>query len=144
MAKLVWALICQRVLLDQPTNRMSYIDALDAVSLAQFPVKAPQVLLTSVWQRGAESRLEMKVRVYSPAGSMLTEAVASPLDFSPEHRRARMSVAIGGFDIETPGRYEFAIETPNSGNWTEVQRVPFDVDDARVDVLANNAKKLLG
>ena len=70
----------------------------------------------------------MRVQVYSPDGVQLITAEADPLEFLPEHTRARMSVVVAGFDITAPGRLQFGIETREKGKWVEVHRVPFDID----------------
>ena len=128
MAKLVWALLCQRVIIDQQTNFVSYVDALDSVAIPKFPIKAPPLFVSTIWQRDKEARLEMRVRAFAPGGEKLTEVEANPLEFAPHHRRARMTVGLAGFDLTGPGRYEFAVDTRDGGKWVEVQRVPFDVD----------------
>ena len=132
MAKLVWALLCQRMILDQGTNLVSYIDALDAIAVTHFPAKSPLIVVSSLWQRGTETKLEMRVRVFSPHGNVLAEIEAVPLDFAPQHQRGRMAVGLAGFDIDGPGRYEFGIETRENGAWKEVHRVPFDIESAHL------------
>lgn len=128
MAKLVWALLCRRIIIDHQTNLVSYVDALDAVTVKEFPFKAPPVLVGTVWQREGEKKLEMRVQVYTPSEENLLSFEASPLEFGPEHTRARMNAGVAGFEIAGPGRYQFGIETREKGKWVEVHRVPFDVD----------------
>lgn len=128
MAKLVWALLCRRIIIDQQTNLVSYVDALDAVAIPEFPFKAPPVLVGTLWQREGEKNLEMRVQVYAPSGAQLVTFEASPLEFEPAHKRARMNAGVAGFEIAGPGRYQFGIETREKGKWVEVHRVPFDVD----------------
>lgn len=128
MAKLVWALLCQRMIIDAQTNLVSYVDALDAVTIPKFPLKAPPIVVGTLWQREGEKKLEMRVQVYAPSGLQLGAFEAAPLEFKPEHKRARMNVGVSGFEIAEPGRYQFGIETREKGKWVEVHRVPFDVD----------------
>lgn len=130
MANLVWALLCGRLIIDSQTNLVSYVDALDAVTLPKFPVKAPPIVVGTLWQREEEKKLEMRVQVYAPSGAQLGVFEATPLEFKPEHKRARMNVLVAGFDIESAGRYQFGIETREKGKWVEIHRVPFDVDPA--------------
>jgi hypothetical protein len=128
MPKLVWALLCQRLILDVQTNLVSYIDALDAVTIEKFPVKAPLIVIGTLWQREAEKKMEMRVQVYSPGGQQVAAVEAAPLELKPEHKRARMNVGVAGFEIAGPGRFHFGVETRDKGKWVEVHRVPFDVD----------------
>src|ERR1035438_672928 len=64
MAKLIWSVPCSRILLDQPSNRVSYIDVLDGVSLPSFPPLAPLTFIGMFFQRENETKLEVRVRAY--------------------------------------------------------------------------------
>ena len=130
MAKLIWAVTCSRILLDQPTNLVSYIDLLDGVALLHFPTNAPPTFIGTAWQREDEHILEMRVRAYAPDGSHLMDSQAVPLVFEPQHKRGRIHVGFEGFTIPGPGRYEFGIEIKKDSKWVEVTRIPFDVDAA--------------
>lgn len=140
MAKLIWALLCRRIILDRETNLVSYVDAVDGMSLPKFPLPAPLFFVGTTWARGDDDKLEMNVVVYGPNGRRIDEAEADPLTFERQHKRGRMNVGIGGFSIDGPGRYAFAIETRLKGRWVEVHRFPLDVD-ARVQPEAGSMKK---
>lgn len=130
MPKLVWALLCQRLIIDQQTNLVSYVDAFDGVALPYFPLPAPILTVATVWKREEEAALEMRVAVYDPHGRRLMDAQADPLRFEPHHRRGRMHVVVGGFEIAGPGSYGFGIETRREGEWVEVHRVVLDIERA--------------
>jgi hypothetical protein len=131
MAKLIWALLCRRIILDRETNLVSYVDALDGLSIVKFPAASPTVFVGTSWLRGDEERLEMNVVIYGPDGSRLDAVEADPIVFEPQHNRGRMNIVISSFPITSPGTYHLAIETKAKSKWQEVHRFPLNVE-ARV------------
>ncbi|MDR3673254.1 MAG: hypothetical protein P4L36_20580 [Holophaga sp.] len=130
MARLTWAIACQRILLDQQTNMMSYIDALDGISLPVFPIMAPPIFVGTLWEREGEAQIEVQVKAYAPDGAILGTAVSEPLRFRPEHQRGRVNVVLAGIVLPAAGRYEFGIEIRDKKKWVEVNRIPFQVEQA--------------
>lgn len=128
MAKLIWAIPCSRILLDQPSNLVSYIDVLDGVALPSYPALAPLTFIGMVWQREDESKLDVRVRVLSPDGSHVMDSESAQVIFQPHHKRGRIHIGLGGFPIAGPGRFHFAIDTKVRNKWVEQARVPFDLE----------------
>lgn len=129
MAKLVWALLCRRVIVDSQTNLLSYVDALDGFNAPQFPITAPLIVACSVWQRENDERsISMRVLMYSPNGARLFVSDENTLALETVHKRARLNAGIAGFEIPSAGRYEVAFELKHRGEWVEQHRVPIDID----------------
>jgi hypothetical protein len=130
MAKLVWALLCRRVIIDAQTNLLSYVDALDGFNVPQFPSASPLIIACTVWHRESqeERRLVMKVVVHSPNGAVLFESDESSLELEPVHKRGRINLGIAGFELPEPGQYQIGIRLKQDDEWTEVHRVALDVD----------------
>jgi hypothetical protein len=128
MAKLIWAVPCSRILLDQPSNRVSYIDVLDGVSLSSFPTLAPLTFIGMFFQRENETKLEVRVRAYGVDGEPLMDSDPVTLNFEPNHKRFRVHIGLGGFQLAKPGRFGFGVEVKLRGKWHEIDRVPFDVE----------------
>src|SRR5688500_3869399 len=104
MAKLIWALLCRRIIVDQQPNSVSYIDAIEGL-VGVRPRPAPLVAVATLWQRGGEIKLEMRVTVFSPAGDSVIVAEAESLTFEPQHTRGRMHLGLTGFPLAGPGQY---------------------------------------
>lgn len=134
MANLIWAVPCSRILLDTPSNLVSYIDVLDGVALPTYPSLAPLTFIGMVWQRENESKLEVRVRVLGPDGTELMISEPSQVVFGPNHRRGRIHIGVAGFMIPAPGRYHFAIELKLRNKWTETSRLPFDLEPTPLQV----------
>lgn len=133
MAKLIWAVLCQRILLDQDTQFLSYIDVVDGVALPSFPNVAPLILVGTLWQlEEAPPPLEVRIRLYTPDGSLLMESNPCAPEIKPEHKRMRIGIGLAGFPLASPGRYEFGVEQHVNGQWIEATRVPFDVEGVTV------------
>ena len=128
MSKLIWAIPCSRVIVDQTTNMVSYIDVLDGAFLEKVPIKAPLTILGTLWKREKDSKLEVRIRAYAPDGTHLMDVSADPLVYEPTHKRARVNIGLAGFDINSPGPYEFGIEQKKAGKWVEEARILFEVE----------------
>lgn len=128
MAELVYAVLCQRVIVDQATNFVSYIDILDGVNVPKLPFAAPPSMVGTIWRVENENRLEMRVRVVSPKGQALTEAIANPLDLKPTHLRGRMNVRVPGYEAADPGIYRVEIDLLRDGSWEQRSDLPFQIN----------------
>lgn len=127
VAKLISAILCNRVIIDQQNNLVSYIDVLDGVTIASFPIKAPLTIVGTIWQVENEKKFEVKVRIFDPAGLHLMDSALALLNLDPGTRKARINIAVVGFDINAAGTYQFAIEQKISGKWQEISRIPMDI-----------------
>lgn len=135
MAKLIWAVLCRRVLQDAPTNLMSYIDTVDALAASQFPVPAPGLVVGTLWSReGDEPSIEVQVRVLSPDGAQLGDVSGAVLPLEPQHQRGRVNVGLAGFPMNGPGRIEYVIEIRKGEEWIEAGRLPLDLSIAPPDL----------
>lgn len=149
MAELVYAVLCQRVIVDQATNFVSYIDILDGVNVPKLPFAAPPSMVGTIWRVEGENRLEMRVRVVGPNGQALTEAIANPLDLKPTHLRGRMNVRVPGYDAADSGTYRVEIDLLRNGSWEQRRELPFQINltesvptpDAKAAVPSKRATK---
>jgi hypothetical protein len=130
MAKLMYAFPCARVIIDQATNLISFIDVLDGVVVPVFPFVAPAMCIGAIWETEGDKRIEMRARILAPDGGQVVEAAATSLDLKPEHKRARTVVVASGFVFPAPGKYQITVELKRSGKWVEASRIPIDIDPA--------------
>lgn len=128
MAELIYAALCQRVLIDQATNFVSYIDILDGVNVPKLPFAVPPSMVGTIWRVEGENRLEMRVRVADPDSQLLAEAIANPLELKPTHLRGRMNVRVPGFEAAKPGTYRVGIELRRDGSWENRRELLFQVN----------------
>lgn len=130
MAKFRWALMCRRLLIDGPTNLVSYIDAVEGFGLPQFPFPCPPLVVGTLWDRenASEPGIQMRAIVRSPSGEILTAEEAPALLFEPQHTRGRVNLALQGFLLPAPGRYTITLEHKSGTEWREVYQLWFDVD----------------
>jgi len=128
MHKLLLAVPCCRVIIDQATNMVSFIDVLDGAVRPAFPSIAPVSFIGTIWQLGARRKIEVRVRVYAPDGSQVADGHAAPMEVAPNVKRARIVIALGGFTLSRPGTYGFGVEVKRGDQWEEATRIPFDIE----------------
>jgi len=126
MATLVWAIVCQRIITDQQTNTVSYIDAIEGLQLRKLPGTSPPFSLGTLWERGDDDEeLQIRFRVVRPGGEKGGEFVSNPTRLTRPHHR--MNAVIGGLKADKPGRYEIRIDQRRGERWRKVASLPIDV-----------------
>lgn len=125
MAKLKWAITCQRVITDRETNLVSYIDGVEELHVPTLPFPLPLVL-GMVWQRDEVGEtIHLKVTGFDPTGNVFAHVPAELR--SPDKIRHRANVTIG-ITAQHVGSYRFVVEQRVSGEWQLERELTVDVD----------------
>jgi hypothetical protein len=139
MAKLIWAVICRRVLTDKETNTVSYIDGIEELKAAKLPSPCPPVVIGTLWRRNAtQNSLSIRVRVIAGDSEVL---VFEAPEIAMSATRHRVNIQLGGFPIDREGELSFVLEQRVEKAWLEVGRVPVDVQLVAASSSTRNAKK---
>lgn len=129
MAKLTWAVACQRVIQDVETGLFSFIDTVDGLTSAQFPLAAPPLFVGTSWEREPEeASIAMRVRVLDMDGKQVMDAPAAVLNFEPHHKVGRINLGFGGFPIGGPGTINLCVQIKVKRSWVEVHRIPLQIE----------------
>jgi hypothetical protein len=127
MARHVWSIACQTLLTDNLTNLVSYVQAMEGLSVSQLPVPAPPIWVGSLWVReGDEQGVAPRIRILSPNGEQVALVEIRAAQFGAA-TRMRQNTAIGGFALTAAGTYEVVIEQRRGKAWVEEARLPIDV-----------------
>lgn len=127
MAKLLWAVACQRVITDQQTNTVTHVDTIEQFGLPEIPHPCPPIWLATLWQREEQDdSLAVRVRVLSPKGKKL-------LVFEPElpgnlpKKRYRLNILIGGMPLPEVGEYQIILDQKRGNNWRRARILYVDI-----------------
>lgn len=128
MAKLMWSLLCERVITDQATNVMSYVDAVEAVGTEKLPARLQRVFLCTVWRRNDESEeLVVGLHVFAPSGQELVTFKSPAIAFGQE-RRTRLNFELTGIPLEELGDYKILLEQQvEQDGWTVEAELELEV-----------------
>lgn len=143
MAKLMFAVVAERVSVDQFTN---ILDVHNVIEVLQVPEPPPEVLknareakkppgfrfnfaLLSHWRRTNPSKPEQTVRqrvqLLSPAGSVLASA---ELEFNMTHGPyTRNVIRFNAIPIAGPGTYVFRIAVKSGRQWRRVGETSYEL-----------------
>ena len=122
MARLIMAIPCQRIIIDQPTGLESCIDILDGIGVTTLPMLLPATIMATFWERESDLSVEAKIRIYSPEGQQISESIPVSIDLRPENQRCRLNFMAPPVLFQTPGKYAFTIEHHIGNEWVEVHR----------------------
>lgn len=144
MARLIWSVLCSQSIVNQETNNISLLEALEAIRFSYQPenedLGAPEIIpfpgpskLVSYWCRstpGEPERGEMRLVLVTPDDNKL----ASPdliIEVNLEDtERYRVTMGINQLPNAGSGRYEFEIQFRESQDeeWVKATSVPLDVE----------------
>jgi hypothetical protein len=131
MARLLWALTCQRVITDRDTNLVSYIDGFEQFGVPKLPFPFPPFYVATLWERESpRDSLAMRIRVLAPNKTALqTFEPKGTLKFPvPRHR---MNVLLGGHMVEQDGRFKIVVEQKKGNRWRKEKTLQIDVNLVR-------------
>ena len=128
MARHIWTIVCQHTIIDQESNAATYINAIEEFRVPQFPFPSVALTIGTLWRRESQvdQRLEVRVRVLSPSGTVLAE-VAPPPNAFRDKSRFRVNAIVGGFALPEPGTYEITVEQKRRDKWQLEDSVPVEV-----------------
>ena len=138
MIQHVWTVVCQKSIIDKDTNNIS-LDVLEQlkIKIPTPPEKTKGVIfpitieIVSLWCRGpAEEKIKGhgQLKIEAPNHEVVgTTMIDIDLMNSCRHRTR---VRLEGLPIpkNTSGFFHFAISLKSENKWTEVTRVPLEVD----------------
>lgn len=126
MARHIWSVLCQSVLIDQFSNSMSFIQAIEGLSVPHVPASAPQMMVGTLWIRtGKESQLLSRIRILDPHGKVANIVENKPASLALP--RSRTITVLGGFPLVAAGIYSLVVESKQDGAWVDEATIPFEV-----------------
>ena len=137
MAEHIWSILCSVGIIDQETNNVSLIGAIEQIQFdfsqtEDSPIRIPmQWTLVSLWRRDHLAEPEQftgRLRVVGPDGQDLAGAQFE-IDLSA-HERTRTVTRQSMFVVTEPGTHRFVIETQQEDDsWDFITAVPLEVID---------------
>jgi len=128
MARLLWALTCQRVITDRDTNLVSYIDGFEQFGVPKLPFPFPPFYVATLWERESpHDTLSMRIRVLAPNNKAFqTFEPKGALKFPfPRHR---VNVLLGGrVAVQQEGRFRIILEQKKGNQWRKEKSLQIDV-----------------
>lgn len=128
MLELLWAVLCRRLIVDERTNLVSYIDAIEGTTFLSLPARIPEISVGLMFQAEVSAeRHSVRISIHDPQAKLIAEQILTDVSLATE--RIRVHVQFGGVPVEAPGRYEFRIFARPTGTpkWKALHRVPFQV-----------------
>jgi hypothetical protein len=105
---------------------MSFIQAIEGLSVPSVPASAPQMMVGTLWLRtGKESQVLSRIRILDPHSKVAHVVENNPASLSVP--RSRTVTVIGGFPLNSAGVYSLVVESKKDGTWVQEASIPFEV-----------------
>lgn len=127
MARLMWALVAQRILTDRQSNTVSYIEAVESLTTSRLPSALPPAVVGTTWLRDSEDDApKIRFWVGAPSGEEVVTFVSATLDFRT-HTRQRVDLDLRGMPINEAGRYVIRIDQSDGDQWRPEGEIPLEI-----------------
>lgn len=132
--KLHWAILCQRVLTDRDSNTVSYIEAVEQLTLPALPIRFPAFFVGTLWEREESTEtLVARVRILDPDGKTILKVESKEHHFG-EAARHRLNFLVGGGTIAEEGTYTVRVDQRSGDRWRRVKDLEVIVRAAETGV----------
>ena len=133
MSRLVWAICCERPIVDAETNSLSLINIIEELSVpAPEAVLGERVHIISLWEKaadleGREDAVRYRVTLTTPDGEVVGRSVVIDNAIPPTHARLRSVLALEGIPLKGGGRYAWRVEIEKDEQWEAISELPLIV-----------------
>ena len=136
--KNIWSILCTRALIDQRTNGLSLIDAIDEITVTfntaeemSAPTKNIPVAFefVSLWHDEAketERKLPYTIIIKDPKGVVIGE-FKNEARFEAGKTRLRTLTSINGLNLAVEGKYLFQVSRQDEDKAELISEIPIDV-----------------
>ncbi len=137
MAKIVWAIVCRRVITDQQSNTVTYVDAVEQINFSTLPSASPPVTVGTLWQRQeGDETLELRLRLLGPDKKLIASDQLQVITL--EKPRHRVNVVVDGFEFREEGEHTIVIDQKLKGKWKRVALLPLAIELAEQEQEVGN------
>jgi hypothetical protein len=127
MAKIVWALLCDRVIIDRDTNSVSYIDAIERLQARELPSGLPRVNVATLWARESDDdTLQVRFKLFSP--STAKSEVLFTTDELKLNWRQRVHLNLQGATVKEEGEYRIVVDQRSGNRWRKAAELPLMIE----------------
>lgn len=117
--RLLWMVICEHLIVDRATNKVSFINVSEHLKSPEFPVVIEGLVLASSWAANSQSEtMALRLSVSDPNGNKILEFEPPQIEFTRKYER--VNIDLQGLHIEAPGIHIFAFDVKQDGVWVRV------------------------
>ena len=127
MIKHIWSVICERIVVDQTTNLVSYQTCLEGITAAKLPFNLTAFAFGSRWYKDSsdDEKLSFRLTCVTPKGNEnLLVQVDDQILSAPSHRT---NILLNGLPFEEEGTYYFTLKMKRENKLIKIAEIPFSV-----------------
>jgi hypothetical protein len=124
----VWSILCQHIVTDKETNVVSYLIAIEEISIPISPTVV-QIYLGTLWERiggDEEEKLAFRLSLARPQAKAAEQIIEEELAIEGV-RRQRLNFQLQ-LKLTLPGTYSLLLEQRTNVRWKKVSRTPLVVN----------------
>lgn len=127
MARYIWGVLCNDVIVDAQTGQVSYIKAVERLQPEELPIQLPEIYAAVSWRKEEdEQQARIRMRALNPEGEEFAATEEGDLDFGDSlWWRSRFPLFL--LSVEVPGVHEFVVEQFVDDEWRTEAVLPLEI-----------------
>ena len=126
MIKFIWAVVCERISIEQSTNSVSYLTCIEGVTVTQLPAAVLALALGSRWFKTTNEKVKIDIRLDLLAPDNRETRLIEG-DQTIEMENHRIFFQLNGLTFDVPGIYKFRLSFKETNDWIIAQEIPLTV-----------------
>lgn len=123
MPNLLYAIICNDIIVDRETGSTSFIRSIEHAVVPQVPVQLPPLYVGSMWEMDPNEDFSVALQLVHPDGTIETLGVQEVK--APETMLHKLNFHLPGLAIKAEGRHTVSIALKRESEWDTVTELPF-------------------
>lgn len=122
MARLLYALICNDVIVDRETGATSFIRSIEHAVVQALPANLPPLYVGSMWELEEEESFTVALQLTHPDERVETLGVQEVT--SPGTMLHKLNFQLPGLAVTQEGRHVLSVTTKHGSEWTAQAELP--------------------
>lgn len=125
MPRLLYAMVCNDIIVDRETGATSFIRSIEHAVVPQLPITLPPLYVGTMWEMGESDSFSVALQLLSPDGKVETLGVQ---DVKPTGTLLhKLNFQLPGVPVATEGQHMLAVSVRKESEWESVQELPLFV-----------------
>jgi len=122
MAKLLYAIACNDVIVDRESGSTSFIKTIEHAVVPELPAQLPPLYLGSMWELGETQDFTVALQLATPDGKIETLGVQEVT--APGTMLHKLNFQLPGLSVSQEGRHTLTVAAKFNSEWTTLVELP--------------------
>lgn len=123
MAKLLYAIACNDIIVDRETGSTSFIRSIEHAVVSKLPAQLPPLYVGSMWEMDSSGEFSVALQLLHPDEKI--ETLGMQEVSAPETMLHKLNFHLPGLSVTQEGKHSLAVALKVGNGWETVAEIPF-------------------